>query len=197
MVLGELLVNLKMNAANFTSALDRASARFEQMSGKMLAGGAALSAGVTAPLAMLGNAAVGMASQLQTAEIGFTTMLGSAERAGSFLEELKDFAARTPFEFPDLVTAAQRMMALGFEAKDVVPTMTAVGNAAAGLGGGADLINRKCAPKAKSLVRKCASWPRPVFRLGVFSPKPLARPKPRLWSWPGKVYSRSAKFFQC
>jgi len=142
MVLGELLVNLKMNAANFTSALDRASARFEQMSGKMLAGGAALSAGVTAPLAMLGNAAVGMASQLQTAEIGFTTMLGSAERAGSFLEELKDFAARTPFEFPDLVTAAQRMMALGFEAKDVVPTMTAVGNAAAGLGGGADLINR-------------------------------------------------------
>jgi len=74
MVLGELLVNLRMNAANFTSALDRASARFEQMSGKMLAGGAALSAGVTAPLAMLGNAAVGMASQLQTAEIGFTTM---------------------------------------------------------------------------------------------------------------------------
>ena len=36
----------------------------------------------------------------EKASISFTTMLGSAEKAQSFLDKMKDFAATTPFEFP-------------------------------------------------------------------------------------------------
>lgn len=142
MNLGDLAVTLRLRGQEFVSGLQGALDKWNSVSGSMLAGGAALSAGVTVPLVGLAGAAMGMAQKLLAAEMGFTTMLGSAEKAGSFLEELKDFAARTPFEFVDLVTSAQRMKALGFETAAIIPTLTSLGNAAAGLGRGAEWIDR-------------------------------------------------------
>ncbi len=86
--------------------------------------------------------AVSFNAMMEQARIGFTTMLGSAERAQAFLDEMADFAARTPFEYPDLLDAAKRMMAMGFAAEEVLPTLQAVGDAAAGLGLGREGINR-------------------------------------------------------
>lgn len=76
----------------------------------------------------------GFNSQMQTAKIGFETMLGSAEAAEVFLQQLSDFAAKTPFEFLGLQDAAKRLLAYGWAAKDVLPTMKALGDTAAGLG---------------------------------------------------------------
>jgi tape measure domain-containing protein len=110
--------------------------------------GAALGVGyealgaIQAGLAGIGEAAVGMNNRLEQARIGFTTMLGSAEKADAFLKDLAQFAATTPFEFPDLVTASQRMLAMGFAADQVRPLLTAVGNAAAALGSGKEGIDR-------------------------------------------------------
>ena len=74
-------------------------------------------------------------AQMEQAQIGFSTMLGSAQRAKRFLDDVAAFAAKTPFEFPDLLDASKRMLAYGFAAEDVLPTMEAVGNATAvGLG---------------------------------------------------------------
>lgn len=79
---------------------------------------------------------------MQNAQIGFTTMLGSAQKAQAFLSQMGEFAINTPFEFPDLLEASKRMMAMGFAAKDVLPTLKAVGDAAAGLGLGKEGIDR-------------------------------------------------------
>lgn len=113
---------------------------------------AALGVGVTGvtaiglALAGVGVAAIGLgvktASGLEQAQIGFTTMLGSAKAAKSFLAGLQKFAAATPFEFPELVTASQKLLAMGIHAKDVVPYMRAIGDAVAGLGGGPELIDQ-------------------------------------------------------
>ncbi|SMB97758.1 tape measure domain-containing protein [Thermanaeromonas toyohensis ToBE] len=86
--------------------------------------------------------AVNFNAMMEQAQIGFTTMLGSAEKAQAFLQEMADFAAKTPFEYPDLLEAAKRMMAMGFAAHEVLPTLQAVGDAAAGLGLGKEGINR-------------------------------------------------------
>ncbi|MBW2672576.1 MAG: tape measure protein [Deltaproteobacteria bacterium] len=86
--------------------------------------------------------AVNFNAMMEQARIGFTTMLGSAEKAQAFLDEMADFAARTPFEYPDLLEASRRMMAMGFAAEEVLPTMKAVGDATAGLGLGREGINR-------------------------------------------------------
>lgn len=79
---------------------------------------------------------------MEQARIGFETMLGSASRAESLLSNLASFAERTPFEFSGLLDASKRMLALGFSADRIIPTLRAVGNAAAGLGAGQQGIDR-------------------------------------------------------
>ncbi len=113
---------------------------------------------------------------MEQAEIGFTTMLGSAQRARSFLDELQDFAARTPFEFPDLVTASQRLLALGFEARDVVPVMTSIGDAVAAIGGGAEHIDRAVTAigQIQAKGRLMAEEMMQLNELGIFSWQMLA-----------------------
>lgn len=93
-------------------------------------------------LAGLGAAGVKAASDYQQASIAFTTMLGSAEKATAFLQEMRDFAAKTPFELPGLLTGARRLLAMGFAADDILPILTNVGDAAAGLGIGAEGVDR-------------------------------------------------------
>lgn len=78
----------------------------------------------------------------EQANIAFTTMLGSGAQAKAFLDDLQDFAAKTPFEFPDLVRASQRLLAMGFAASEIRPTLTAVGDAVAALGGSSAEIDR-------------------------------------------------------
>jgi tape measure domain-containing protein len=88
------------------------------------------------------NTMIGFNSQMQTSEIGFTTMLGSADKATDMLKELRDFASKTPFEFPELLSATTKMKAMGFEAEEVLPTLKALGDASAGLGGTGETITR-------------------------------------------------------
>ena len=109
--------------------------------GKKLADvGGKLTAGITVPLvgatAAVGTFALRTASAAETTEISFTTMLGSEEAALSMMEELADFAAHTPFELSGLQTATRQLLAYGFTAEDVVPMLTAVGDATAALGTG-------------------------------------------------------------
>ena len=98
--------------------------------------------GIGAGLAALGVASVKAGASLQSTKTAFTNMLGSAEKAQDFLAKMQDFAAKTPFEFSQVSQAAQKFIAFGFSAEQVIPTLTAVGDAAAGVGLGAEGINR-------------------------------------------------------
>jgi tape measure domain-containing protein len=98
--------------------------------------------GLSGALGAVGEAAFGLNNRLQQASVGFTTMLGSAQASDAMLRDLSRFAATTPFEFPELVTATQRMLALGFSSRQVIPLLTDVGNAAAAMGTGTEGINR-------------------------------------------------------
>jgi tape measure domain-containing protein len=104
-----------------------------------------LVAGVTAAnavLAGLGAYAVKLAGNFQNAQVAFTNMLGSADKANAFIADLQQFAAKTPFNFSGLTQASQKMLAYGFTAEQIIPTLTAVGDAAAGLGAGQEGIDR-------------------------------------------------------
>ena len=102
--------------------------------------------GLTTAIAVAGGAAIKMgistASAMQSAKIGFTTMLGSAKRANSFLRDLAAFAAKTPFEFPELQTAASSLISAGIEANKVIPIMTTLGDVTSGMGTGSEGIQR-------------------------------------------------------
>lgn len=105
----------------------------------------ALTAGVVSLQGAMGLLKSGISynAQMEQAAISFETMLGSSERAKQMIDDLQKMAAETPFEFPDLQDGAKRMLAFGFSAESVIPTLTAVGDAASGLGmSGRDGINR-------------------------------------------------------
>ncbi len=104
--------------------------------------GEILSAAVTAPIVAVGALGLSFDMMKEQAQISFTTLLGTGERAHAFLEDMADFAAKTPFEFPDLVKLSQRLLAVGFTSAQLKPTLTAIGDAVAGLGGGRDELDR-------------------------------------------------------
>lgn len=83
-----------------------------------------------------------LAAALEQSMMAFTSMLGSTEKATAMLQSLRSFADKTPFQFMELQGAAKRMMAYGFAARDVLPMLTAVGDAASALGGGGEMIDR-------------------------------------------------------
>lgn len=99
-------------------------------------------AGLSAALAGLGAVAVRSAAQMEQTEKAFTTLLKSADLAKDFLAELERFAASTPFELPGLLNASKRLLAFGFNAQQVIPILTALGDSAAALGMGEDGISR-------------------------------------------------------
>lgn len=86
----------------------------------------------------LGVSAVKSAAQMKQYEIAFSTMLGSAERGKAMLEDLQAFAQATPFDLSGVVTAGQQLLAFGFEAESIIPTLRTLGDAAAGLGSGSE-----------------------------------------------------------
>lgn len=89
-------------------------------------------------IASMGTEAIMAAARMKQYEIAFTTMLKSAEKGKAMMQDLQDFAAKTPFDVPGVVEAAQQLTAFGFEAKDIIPTLTTLGDAAAGLGRGSE-----------------------------------------------------------
>jgi len=88
------------------------------------------------------SAVVDFNASMEQSSIAWTTMLGSAQASQKMLADLQQFARTTPFEFPELEQASRRLLAMGFDAKEVIPLMTDLGNAASALGLGSEGVNR-------------------------------------------------------
>lgn len=112
--------------------------------GKMQSIGGALTAGFTVPLTaaagVAGKFALDTIAAAEQSSIAFETMLGP-EKAKAMLEDLADFAANTPFELQGLQESTQKLIAMGFEADECIPLLTAIGDAASGLGAGQEGID--------------------------------------------------------
>jgi len=124
---------------SFTSMIKQAAAA----AGTILSGAA---------LWNIGKMALSAAADMQQAEVAFTTLIGNGQQARKFLEDLKDFAEKTPFELPGLVDDARLLMGVGVAARDVIPTLTAWGNAAGALGVSNDRFNHAMLAVSQSLA---------------------------------------------
>ncbi len=151
MLVGEVFARMGLNSKQYEKDLSRLEGETKKRAltlGNIFKGALSVTIGMTMFEAVkrgfqtVVGESISFNAQMEQARIGFTTMLGSAERAEAFLRDMADFAARTPFEFPELLDASKRMLAYGFAAEDVLPTMEAVGNASAAVGLGTEGINR-------------------------------------------------------
>lgn len=126
---------LKIGEA-FDSARAKSNALADKLKG-MGEAGKALAAGagvVAASLGAIGFAAIKASGQFEQWNIAFTTMLGSQSKATRLMNEIKSFAAKTPFELPGLVESSKQLLAFGFAQEEVIPNLKVLGDIAAGVG---------------------------------------------------------------
>lgn len=97
---------------------------------------------VTSSIVNMGISAIKASAQMKQYEIAFSTMLGSAEKGKKMLADLQKFAAETPFDVQGVTKAAQQLLAFGFNAKEIIPTLRTLGDTAAGLSMGAEGVQR-------------------------------------------------------
>lgn len=145
LIVGELAAVLGLDDKPFQRGLDGVGPKVRgvasRAAGLFVTAGKALATFGGAATASLGGFGLKVAASTEQASIGFETLLGSADAAKAYMQQLSDFAAKTPFDMPDLRSAASSLIAVGTNAQDVIPIMTTLGDAISAQGGGAEQID--------------------------------------------------------
>lgn len=76
---------------------------------------------------------VNVRGEIQQLEIAFETMLNSKEKADAMMADIKKIALTTPFTLTEVADNTKQLIAMGIAADDVIGTMKALGDVAAGV----------------------------------------------------------------
>ena len=79
---------------------------------------------------------LGLADQIESAQIFFENKLGSAANAQKFLQDIYAFDKKSPFDTMQIIETVKSMMGVGWTEKDVLKDIGIIGDAAASLGQG-------------------------------------------------------------
>lgn len=109
---------------------------------KAFAGAAAAVGGFAVGLAKAG---VEYNAQMETYQMAFTTLLGSAEEARAAMAQIRTDAASTPFDVAGLTQANQLLVGAGVSAEEARNVIMALGDAVSATGGGNDELSRMAA----------------------------------------------------
>lgn len=100
---------------------------------------------ITAAIGALGVAtakvSVNFLSLKERTYKAFETLLGSANKANSMMDELYTFAKTTPFSYDTYLKAGQSLIAMGVSAQNTIPYLQSITDAAVGIGKGQEGIN--------------------------------------------------------
>lgn len=104
--------------------------------GKAVNDGMVLAAtGAAGMAAMITKVGVEYNTLQQTSRAALTTIMGGAEQANAQMDKLDDFASNSPFAKDVFIKAQQQLLGFGMEAENVVPTLDAIQNSVAAVGG--------------------------------------------------------------
>jgi tape measure domain-containing protein len=132
---GELVVRVKADASDLEKGLSSASRVAETQMAKISK--AILAAGVAYKAFEFIGKGIEFNKAAEQAQVAFSVMTGSAEKATEVLKELKDFANTTPLEFADIRDATQTMLSFGIAADDATKYIRILGDIS---GGNADKL---------------------------------------------------------
>ena len=137
-----LNVKLGLDNADFKNGIKESQKSVSQL-GEMFrnalsfAGGQLLVDGIKNGLKEGATSGIDFNKTIQQSQIAFSTLLKSSTAAKEEVTALWNLGKDTPLEFPQLVTASERMLAFKFNVKDVIPDLKIIGDTASGLGKGA------------------------------------------------------------
>ena len=107
--------------------------RLDDLGSKMRQVGAA-GAALGAATALVTKSLIEQAGAFEQNTVAFEVMLGSAQKATVLLDQIKEFAKKTPFQLEELVEGSKRLLAYNVEAKDLIPTLGMLGDITSGVG---------------------------------------------------------------
>lgn len=129
----EELANVKRELVSVNGELATHQTWFDKIGNRLTTFGGVLSAGVTAPLTILGATGVRSAMQLEVFQRSLETLVGDADEAKEVFEELYEFDTKTTFSWPSLTKATTLLAAFNTEGKDLIPTLGRLGDVSAGV----------------------------------------------------------------
>lgn len=97
-----------------------------------VAAAAIVGLGVALSGLVVGNWAVNLAADMQTATTGFRVMLGDADKAKELVAQIRQLAKTTPLETKPLMDTAGSLLAANVAAEDIVGTLRMLGDLARG-----------------------------------------------------------------
>lgn len=89
-----------------------------------------------------GIAAMATANKFDNVRKSLQLMMKDKAAGDALYATMEQLAARTPFSFDDVAQGTQKLLAMGFAAKDIPSLMTTIGDTASALGAGAEGIDR-------------------------------------------------------
>lgn len=131
MATGKTVVTLGNQVDETTRKIKQMGHSVELESGKMdralkqVIGGAAFAAFLREVVKVRG--------EIQQLGIAFETMLGSKKAADKMMSEVIEFAQKTPYTLTDVADNVKQLMAMGIASEDVMGTLKALGDVAAGV----------------------------------------------------------------
>ena len=78
------------------------------------------------------GSAITKAADFQQLETSFNVLIGNTTLAKTFLQDLSNFAASTPFTIPGLADASKTLISFGVVSSDVIPIVSMLGDVAQG-----------------------------------------------------------------
>nr|MDD2230529.1 tape measure protein [Candidatus Cloacimonadota bacterium] len=91
------------------------------------------------------KSSIEFANNMDQAEIAFKYLLKDGDKANAMVRQLQDFSIASPLQTDDVMNATRQLMAMGFEAKEIIPTLSVMADTAAiftsSAGGMAEMIS--------------------------------------------------------
>lgn len=149
LTVGELVAYIRADGSQFDSQVDQSGRKFEGLGRVVSAGTKQLATSfvaLTTGAAAMGAAVFKIGADYnrlqQSSRAALTTLLGSAEAANAQMDKLDEFAKSSPFAKQVFITAQQQLLGFGVAADKVLPTLDAIQNAVAAVGGSNEQVSQ-------------------------------------------------------
>lgn len=133
-------------AANIGRTISGIGTSVAQLGNQISGIGKAMSIGVTAPtvagIGIITAAGLKATAEMERAQVSFTTLLGTKDKADAFIQDIQEFAAYTPFSTTDMITHSKQLLAADMKTDEIEPFMRTWGDTAGALGLSAEEFNR-------------------------------------------------------
>lgn len=117
--------SLQSKAESLKNTVNKLSKKFTSL-------GKGLSLKLSAPLLAIGGLSLKSAADIETMEVAFASMTGSADKAKEVVKGLIDFAAKTPFQLLGIGKAAKQLLAVGVSTGELQSKLKFLGDISAG-----------------------------------------------------------------